>query len=60
MIIVTREEAEELRNKIKGVHITKTCKYKNKSSRGRYYTEPTKSVLKIIAEIRECDPYEID
>lgn len=60
MIVVTREEAEKLREKIKDVHITKTCKFKNKSSRGRYYAEPTKKVLQIIADIRECKHYEID
>lgn len=59
MIVVTREEAEALREKIWGVHITKTCKLKNKSGRGRYYAEPTKKVLQIIADIRKCKPYEI-
>ena len=59
MIIVTREEAAELRDKVRGVHITKTCKFKNKSSRGRYYVEPTKTVLRIIADIRKCKPDEI-
>lgn len=60
MIVVTREEADELRTKIKGVHITKTCRLKNKGTRGKYYAEPTKPVLNVIAKIRECELCEID
>ena len=60
MIVVTREEAKELKKKIKGVHITKTCRLKNKSTRGKYYAEPTKPVLNIVAKIRECRPDDID
>lgn len=60
MIVVTREEADVLREKIKGVHISKTCRLKNEGSRGKYYAEPTKPVLRIIANIRKCRPDDID
>lgn len=59
MIIVTREEADRIKEKVKGVHITRTCRFKHKADRGKYYAEPTKPVLRIVADMRECDPNDI-
>ncbi len=55
-IWVSKEEAEVLRLKIKGVHITKTMR---KSDRGKRYVEPTASVIKILKELRETDYIEV-
>ena len=57
MILVSKEEAEALRNKIKGVHLSRTMK--QKSSRGKYYAEPTADVINVLKKLRETDYIEV-
>lgn len=55
-ILVSKEEANVLRSKIKDVHISKTMQ---KSGRGKRYAEPTASVIKVLKELRETDYIEV-
>jgi hypothetical protein len=52
MIIVTKDEAEYLRENIKNVRIVKTCRCKNKGNRGKRYAEETSVVLDLLDKYR--------
>lgn len=54
MVEIHKNEAEEIRKTIPNVVIVSTGG-KKKGNRGKYYAEPTPSVLKALKRIRQTD-----
>ena len=54
---ISKEESIILRERVKGVVISRTMK--QKSSRGKYFVEPTRNVLRVLKELRSVDYIEV-
>lgn len=54
MIVISKEEAEIIRERIPEAHIVRTMK--QRSNRHRYYCEETRKVLNLVNNIRSPRP----
>ncbi|WP_405375277.1 hypothetical protein [Pseudobutyrivibrio sp.] len=57
MVSISKDEAQKLRQEVRGVHIVRFCK--TKSKRHHYCVEEIPAVLNVLAEMRQCSPRDI-